>query len=329
MNLIKNMPLANTLGLASYAQFGCLLIHSDDVVAARAFAEAEGLPFRVIGAGSNIVPMPQVRGVVGVMAIKSLNIVDEQDTGLQLEVGAGHNWHELVLYCVEQGWFGVENLALIPGSVGAAPVQNIGAYGVEFAEVVASVQVLDGMGDVRWLSAEDCGFGYRSSRFQQCPDEIITAIRLNLAKVRHIKIDYPDLASYFQGHVDLTPKQIAAAVIDIRSAKLPDPSVNPNVGSFFKNPIIDNARIAYFEGLDLSVFRTRVGAKLSAAQLIDRCGWKARQSGQVRCWVKQPLVLVNHGATEAAHILEFASDVRASVADAFAIELELEPSVLA
>ena len=115
MNLIQNMPLANTLGLASYAQYGCLLSHSDDVVAARAFAQAEGLPFRVIGAGSNIVPMAQVRGVVGVMAITTRRIIDEGDTGLQLEVGAGHNWHELVLYCVDQGWFGIENLALIPG----------------------------------------------------------------------------------------------------------------------------------------------------------------------------------------------------------------------
>ena len=329
MNLIKNMSLANTLGLASSAQFGCILRYSEDVVAARAFAEAEGLPFRVIGAGSNIVPMPQVRGVVGVMAIKALHIVDEGDMGLQLEVGAGHNWHELVLYCAEQGWFGIENLALIPGSVGAAPVQNIGAYGVELAEVVAAVQVLDGRGGLSWLSAEECDFGYRSSRFQQCPEDIITAIRLNLTKAGYIKIDYPDLARYFQGHADVTPKQIAAAVIDIRSAKLPDPSVNPNVGSFFKNPIIDNAQIAHFEGLDLSVFRTGVGAKLSAAQLIDRCGWKEKQTGQVRCWVKQPLVLVNHGATQAAHILEFASDVRASVADAFAIELEIEPSLLA
>ena len=329
MNLIQNMPLANTLGLASYAQYGCVLSHSDDVVAARAFAQAEGLPFRVIGAGSNIVPMAQVRGVVGVMAITTRRIIDEGDTGLQLEVGAGHNWHELVLYSVDQGWFGIENLALIPGSVGAAPVQNIGAYGVELAEVIAAVQVLDGRGDLRWLSTAECGFGYRSSRFQQCPEEIITAIRLNLVKAGHIKIDYPDLASYFRDQADLTPKQIAAAVIEIRSAKLPDPSVNPNVGSFFKNPIIDNARIAYFEDLGLSIFRTSVGAKLSAAQLIDRCGWKAKQAGQVRCWVKQPLVLVNHGATEAAHILEFASDVRASVAKAFAIELEIEPSILA
>ena len=167
MNLIQNMPLANTLGLASYAQYGCLLSHSDDVVAARAFAQAEGLPFRVIGAGSNIVPMAQVRGVVGVMAITTRRIIDEGDTGLQLEVGAGHNWHELVLYSVDQGWFGIENLALIPGSVGAAPVQNIGAYGVELAEVIAAVQVLDGRGDLRWLSTAECGFGYRSSRFQQ------------------------------------------------------------------------------------------------------------------------------------------------------------------
>lgn len=329
MNLIKNMPLANTLGLASYAQFGCVLSHSEDVVAARAFAKDQGLPFRVIGAGSNIVPMPKVSGVVGVMAINSRHIVNERDSDLLLEVGAGENWHELVLYCAGQSWFGIENLALIPGSVGAAPVQNIGAYGVELADVIESVQTLDGMGNLRWLSAEECDFGYRSSRFQQSPEEIITAIRLSLSKAARIKIDYPDLANHLQGYADLTPQQIAAAVIDIRSAKLPDPKVHPNVGSFFKNPVIDNGRIAHFEDLGLSVFRTRVGAKLSAAQLIDRCGWKAKQAGQVRCWAKQPLVLVNHGATEAAHILDFALDVRASVAKAFAIELEIEPPILA
>ena len=127
----------------------------------------------------------------------------------------------------------------------------------------------------------------------------------------------------------LTNISLAKIVREIRKSVLPNHHKIFNAGSFFKNPIIDNAKIAHFEGLDLSVFRTRVGAKLSAAQLIDRCGWKEKQTGQVRCWVKQPLVLVNYGATQAAHILEFASDVRASVADAFAIELEIEPSVLA
>ena len=329
MTLIENMALPNTLGLTSYAEFGCVLNDLEDVFAAREFAKKQGISFRVIGVGSNIVPMPEVSGVVGVMAIEALGVINERGMDLQLEVGAGQNWHELVLYCVEQNWFGIENLALIPGSVGAAPVQNIGAYGVELADVIESVQVVDGDGKLGWLGRDECDFGYRNSRFQRCQEEVITAIRLNLSKAARIQIDYPDLANYLQGDLDLTAKQVAAAMIDIRSAKLPDPSVYPNVGSFFKNPIINEERIAYFEKLGLKVFRTEVGAKLSAAQLIDRCGWKDRQAGQIRCWAKQPLVLVNYDVTEAAHIFEFASDVRASVDKAFAIRLEVEPSVLA
>tara|TARA_B100000900_G_scaffold308707_1_gene267391 strand:- start:83 stop:1072 length:990 start_codon:yes stop_codon:yes gene_type:complete len=328
MNLIKNMALPNTMGLASFAEFGCLLKRRDDVLAAQELARSRDLPFYVIGAGSNIVPMPTVRGVVGVMAIEGLRVVNEQGADLQLEVGAGQNWHELVLYCAEHNWYGIENLALIPGSVGAAPVQNIGAYGVEFADVVDAVQVIDGDGNVFWLGRDECAFAYRRSRFQGSREETIIAVRLNLSKAAHIKIDYPDLANHFQGHLNLTTKQIVTAVIAIRSAKLPDPAVFPNVGSFFKNPIIDRSRIAHFEELGLSVFHTQTGAKLSAAQLIDKCGWKEEQTGHVRCWPKQPLVLVNHGATEATHIFEFASDVRASVAKDFAIQLEIEPSVL-
>ena len=328
MNLIRNMALPNTMGLESFAEFGCVLKCSNYVVMAQQLARERNLPFRVIGAGSNILPMPTVSGVVGVMAIERLCVVREYATELQLEVGAGQNWHELVLYCAEQNWFGIENLALIPGSVGAAPVQNIGAYGVEFADVVDAVQVIDGDGNEFWLGRDECAFAYRRSRFQGSREETIIAVRLNLSKTAHIKIDYPDLANHFQGHLNLTAKQIATAVIAIRSAKLPDPAVFPNVGSFFKNPVIDRSRIAYFEELGLSVFRTQVGAKLSAAQLIDKCGWKEEQTGHVRCWPKQPLVLVNHGATQAAHIFEFASDVRASVAKDFAIQLEIEPSVL-
>ncbi len=328
MNLIRNMALPNTMGLESFAEFGCVLKCSNDVVMAQQLARERNLPFRVIGAGSNILPMPTVSGVVGVMAIERLRVVRKYAAELQLEVGAGQNWHELVLHCAERGWSGIENLALIPGTVGAAPVQNIGAYGVELGDVVDAVQVIDAAGKVFWLSRDECAFAYRRSRFQHSPEEIIIAVRLNLSTALQVNIDYPDLADYLQGHADLTPQQIAAAVIAIRSAKLPDPRVFPNVGSFFKNPIIQESQIAYFEELGLTVFHTQAGAKLSAAQLIDKCGWKEQQIGDVRCWPKQPLVLVNHGAREAAHIFEFASDVRASVAKAFAVQLETEPSIL-
>jgi UDP-N-acetylmuramate dehydrogenase len=328
VDIVENFPVPNTLGLASVAEFGCLLLDSQDVVEAKRFARTKGLAFRVLGAGSNVVPMPELKGLLGVMAITGAHSVDENDAEVLLEIGAGQNWHELVMYCADQHWFGIENLALIPGLTGAAPVQNIGAYGVELADVLEAVQIVDAQDRLRWLGRDACDFGYRRSRFQERTEEVITAVRLRLSKLSKPCLTYPELANYLANQSGLTARQVADAVIAIRTAKLPDPSLNPNVGSFFKNPIIDQSQAADFEGLGLSVYSTEVGVKLSAAQLIDRCGWKDKPGKGVRCWPQQPLVLVNYDNAEASHILEFADDVRASVAETFAVQLEREPSVL-
>ncbi|MEC7969676.1 MAG: UDP-N-acetylmuramate dehydrogenase [Pseudomonadota bacterium] len=328
MNIIENFPVPNTLALTSVAEFGCLLRSGQDIVEAKRFARTKGVAFKVIGAGSNLVPLPKVRGVLGVMASTGVHVIDETNTEVLLEISAGQNWHELVMHCVGQDWFGIENLALIPGLAGAAPVQNIGAYGVELADVLEAVQIVDAQNRLLWLSNEKCGFGYRSSRFQGRTEEVITALRLRLSKLPKPCLTYPELADRFTNFSGLTAQRIADAVIAIRTAKLPDPTVNPNVGSFFKNPIINSSQIADFEALGLSTHNTEAGVKLSAAQLIDRCGWKEKPGKRVGCWPHQPLVLVNYDNAEASHILEFANDVRASVAEVFAVQLETEPSVL-
>jgi UDP-N-acetylmuramate dehydrogenase len=328
VDIIKNFPIPNTLGLSSEAEYGCWLFDSQDVFAAKEFACSKGLQFRVIGSGSNVVPMPRVGGLVGVMSGAEISKIAEFDSEVLLQVNAGQNWHELVMYCADRDWFGIENLALIPGSVGAAPVQNIGAYGVELAEVLDSVQVIEEQQQLRWIAAEDCEFGYRRSRFQKQTEQVIVAIRLKLSTVAKPRLEYPDLANYFTDQTSISARQIADAVVTIRSAKLPDPARNPNVGSFFKNPIISQVQVAGFTQLGLSIYQTEAGAKLSAAQLIDRCGWKDQPGTRVCCWPKQPLVLINHNNAEASHILDYANDVRASVAEAFAVQLEMEPSVL-
>ena len=328
MDIAENALIPNTLGLISRAEYGCRLQTPADVVAALEFARTKGLPLRVLGAGSNVVPLPTVRGVVAVMSSPGIHIIEDASTELLLEIGAGENWHQLVMHCVDRGWSGIENLALIPGSVGAAPVQNIGAYGVELCEVLDSVQIVDEQQQLRWLSAKECEFGYRKSLFQKHSELIIVAVRLRLSKVAKPSLRYPDLAAYFADNSAVTARQVAEAVISIRSAKLPNPDEYPNVGSFFKNPVIDAATTDEFRNLGLSVYATDVGVKLSAAELIDRCGWKEHPTEYVRCWPKQPLVLVCQNRANASHILSFANDVRASVASTFGIQLELEPLVL-
>lgn len=328
MDVAESYPIPNTFGLISQAEYGCRLQTPADVIAAIEFARDRGLRLRVVGAGSNVVPLPRVRGVVAVMSTPGIRIVEDGDEELLLEVGAGENWHQLVMHCVDRGWNGIENLALIPGSVGAAPVQNIGAYGVELCDVLDSVQIVDEQQQLRWLTAEECEFGYRNSLFQRHSELIIVAVRLRLSKVAEPRLGYPDLAAYFGHSSEVTARQVADAVISIRSAKLPNPDEHPNAGSFFKNPVIDAAHSNQFRNLGLSVYATDAGVKLSAAELIDRCGWKEQPTEYVRCWSKQPLVLVSQNRAKASHILSFANDVRASVASTFGIQLELEPSVL-
>lgn len=257
---------------------------------------------------------------------------DDDGDDVVVEVQAGENWHEFVLHCVGQAWYGLENLALIPGTVGAAPVQNIGAYGVELDQRFHSVLAWD-LRRARMveLGPCDCGFAYRDSIFKraQAGHWLIVAVRLRLSRRWQPVLSYPALAQAVSAEsAKPTPRQVFEAVCAIRQSKLPDPAVLGNAGSFFKNPIVDASvyeRIRSNEP-DLVAYPQGNGAyKLAAGWLIDRAGWKGRRLGPVGVHDRQALVLVNHGGGTADDIQRLAEAVKADVERRFGATLEQEP----
>jgi UDP-N-acetylmuramate dehydrogenase len=249
---------------------------------------------------------------------------------------AGENWHELVRFCLGQGLEGLENLALIPGLVGAAPIQNIGAYGVELADHFVHLTALDSRtGVIRTLRAADCGFGYRHSVFKTPAGAhwIVLSVTVRLHRHGARVLDYPDLRLELDrvGWDRPSAVQVAEAVIRVRRRKLPDPRRHGNVGSFFENPQVPEAvaRSAHERVPALTLRAAGPGqVKLSAAQLIDACGWKGRTRGAAGVWHRQPLVLVNRGSATGADVLALAEAIRGDVAERFGIRLQLEPRVL-
>lgn len=336
----SNALLSNTLALGSSAEYA---INIDDVADAReaiTFARSEGITLRCLGEGSNVVLMPKVAGLVCRVTMAQTTVVATDDAYVVIDVGAGKNWHELVQETLIQGWYGLENLSLIPGSVGASPVQNIGAYGVELSECLESVEVIDQQGKHRVMTAQECVFGYRDSIFkrQQASGEqplIIVSIRLRLSKNPTVNLSYKELAvalevsgALSQGHALPSPQQVADAVVAIRRAKLPDPKVHPNAGSFFKNPVVDERKAAALRELSITPYPFEGAFKVSAAQLIDQAGFKDLEQGPIGCWSQQPLVLVNNGKATAQNVLDFAKAIQRGVLAKYQLALELEPSVL-
>ncbi len=273
------------------------------------------------------------------MGNRGVEAVEETSETVRVRVAAGENWHQLVMRCLHEGWRGIENLALIPGSVGAAPVQNIGAYGVELSQVLKAVHVVDARGDVHELSHAACEFGYRDSIFKRAdrarlsvgPEFVIYAVELQLGRSFAPVKDYPDVARWLdqRGSAQPSAKQMVDCIVAIRTAKLPDPKKYPNAGSFFKNPVVAPSQSARLRNVypELQGFVVAEGVKLSAAQLIDLAGCKGWRDGPVFCWPRQPLVLVNQGGS-AEQLLDFAEAVRRAVERTFEVQLELEPSLL-
>ena len=287
----------------------------------------------VLGQRSNLVLPKRLERPVLVAAWRGLRLVWDGDDAL-LTAAAGENWHALVRYSLGQGLGGLENLALIPGSVGAAPIQNIGAYGVELAERLTEVRVLDRRdGRVRSLAPSACGFGYRTSLFKAQPElHVVLGLTLRLGPCNPLVLEYPDIRRELArlGQSEPSRRQVAEAVIRIRRRKLPDPRLWGNVGSFFKNPLVSKdaaARLAQSHP-GLATHSALGGVKLSAAQLIDRCGWKGRRLGKVGVWPRQPLVLVNHGGGAGEDFLALGERIRQSVRERFGLWLELEPAAV-
>jgi len=289
----------------------------------------------ILGGGSNILFAGDVTGNVILNRVTGKKIIDDSNGEVLVQASAGENWHQLVLWCLDQGLSGIENLSLIPGLAGAAPMQNIGAYGVELADVLDSVQTLDlETGKSCEFKQQDCYFGYRNSRFKSTDagKYLITGIRLRMQRKFTAKLAYKGISEELlsMGINTPTARQVSAAVMRIRQRKLPDPKIVGNAGSFFKNPVLSRttADLLQKEFKGLPVYFTDTEAKLSAAWLIEQCGWKGRSMGGAAVSEQHALVLINKGHATGAEILELADAIQGSVKDRFGIELQPEPLII-
>ncbi|MDO3382706.1 UDP-N-acetylmuramate dehydrogenase [Gilvimarinus algae] len=325
----------NTLASPARARAYMSVASREELVEALQFAREHSLPILPLGGGSNIVLREDFPGLVVHIKMRGIELVHETQEHLWVRAQAGENWHEFVLYCLAMGWYGLENLSLIPGSVGAAPIQNIGAYGVELDSVFAELTALEVASRLAvTFDGDGCGFGYRDSVFKQrLKDQyIICDVTFKLNKTAHLRIDYPALAERLAAipRDALTAEQVSAAVCAIRREKLPDPETIPNAGSFFKNPVVP---ANHFEALrsrypDIVGYPQADGkVKLAAAWLIDRAGWKGVSEGNVAVHSQQALVLTNPGRAYGEELLFLAERIRASVRQTYDVELEIEPRI--
>ena len=290
----------------------------------------------ILGGGSNLLLSGDLDKHVLKIEIPEINVIDEGSEFCVVEVGAGVNWHSFVLWAIQQGLGGIENLSLIPGTVGASPIQNIGAYGVELVDVFHSLTALDlATGAMREFNSEQCQFDYRNSIFKQEAKGkfIITKVRFNLTRKHELNTSYGAIAQKLT-ELDITQpsiRDISNAVIQIRQSKLPDPAEIGNSGSFFKNPIINTESFEELKSSfdDLKYYDLGDGNyKIPAGWMIDRLGWKGYRKGDAGVHKNQALVLVNYGNATGREILELSEEIQASVLDKFGIELNAEVNVL-
>ncbi|MFP8834318.1 UDP-N-acetylmuramate dehydrogenase [Hydrogenophaga sp. XSHU_21] len=345
----KHVPLQahNSFGIVARAHHLVRVRHESDLASLRASPEwgaltREALPV-VLGGGSNLVITGDVKPLVLKVEIAGRRLVGETPRGRIVEAGAGENWHAFVQWTLEQGWPGLENLALIPGTVGASPVQNIGAYGVELQDRFHSLDAFDlRTGEAFSLEAAQCGFGYRDSVFKHIPrDErdfglagraLITRVRFFLPKPWRPVLGYADLERKMAetGVANPDARTLFDWVCAIRRAKLPDPAVIGNAGSFFKNPTVTPEQCADIIAREPKVVHYPMpdgSVKLAAGWLIDACGWKGRGVGNAGVYEKQALVLVNRGGATGGEVVTLAKAIQTSVYERFGIRLETEPVV--
>jgi UDP-N-acetylmuramate dehydrogenase len=336
--ILENAPLRarNTFGVAATAP---LLYEVDDNAVLPELLASPALqsrPLLVLGGGSNLLFAGDPDATVLSLDSQRIALLAESGGQAIVRADAGVPWHAFVLHTLAQGLCGLENLALIPGTVGAAPIQNIGAYGVEVRDSLHAVEVFDRLeGRMRRLDPAACEFAYRDSLFKRVPDRhVVTAVEFALSRTPSLRLDYAGLGDELaaMGIAAPTAAQVADAVIRIRRRKLPDPTVIGNAGSFFKNPIVPLAIAGNLQARHpaLPVFRGDGDAtrKLSAAWLIDTCGWKGHRDGDAGVSDTHALVLVNHGTSSGAQLLALARRIAASVQERFAVALEPEPRII-
>jgi len=352
----KNVPLQpyNSFHIVAKAFSLVRVTSENDLMELVADPQLAALPKFILGGGSNVVLTGDVKPLVLKIEVMGKRVVQATDKGVVVEVGAGENWHELVRWTLDQGLPGLENLALIPGTVGATPVQNIGAYGLELQDRFASLDAVDLATGARYtLDAAQCGFGYRDSVFKHSAPEgaalapqdspaagfglrdrvVITQVRLFLPKPWKPVLGYADLERKMQdtGITKPDARQIFDWVCAIRRAKLPDPAVLGNAGSFFKNPQVTREQcddIIQREPRIVHYPMASGAVKLAAGWLIDACGWKGKSVGNAAVYERQALVLVNRGNATGGEVMTLARAIQTSVYERFGILLEPEPVVV-
>ena len=326
-----NLQAFNSLAIPATSTTLVAVESIDDLVVALKYARDQNLPILVLGEGSNIVLAGDFNGLAILNRLRGIDILDQDSCSVTLKVAAGENWHQFVTHTIEHQWYGLENLALIPGLVGAAPIQNIGAYGVEVKDSIREVEFLDcETGVLSLLRNEQCNFSYRDSVFKQSLKDkvVITAVTFRLACNAQCNISYPALAEKFSSAPSLN--QVFDAVCQIRSSKLPSPERIPNAGSFFKNPIVNQAQHAALKSDHpaLVSFKVDEGYKLAAGWLIEQAGWKNKSIAGVCVHSEQALVLVNPQHRSGHEVLQFANAVQKDIKNRYGVDLDIEPNVV-
>lgn len=331
----RDMRSLHTFGLSSRAEAYAAVHTPAEVLAA--IDRFGGAPSLILGGGSNILPLGYIPGLVLHNQLKGIEVEAETDSHVWLSAGGGVVWHELVMESLSHAYGGLENLALIPGSAGAAPIQNIGAYGLELKDVFARLEAIDlTTGETVVFEEADCRFGYRDSVFKQevKGQYFISRLVLRLTRKDHaIRTDYGAIGAQLAAEGITTPDigSVAQAVMQIRSSKLPDWRQLGNAGSFFKNPLVPELQALALQEQypQMPLFAQGAGwVKLAAGWLIDQCGWKGQRDGAVGCYDKQALVLVNYGGATGEEVLAFSEKIMDSVNERFGVRLEREVNVV-
>lgn len=337
MEILKNISLLpyNTFRIDVKAKYFVEVNSTDDLRLLIITDEFKGNKKFVLGGGSNLLLTKDFDGIVIRLAIKGIKVCEEGDD-VYVEAGAAEVWNDFVQYNVNKGYAGLENLSLIPGTVGASPIQNIGAYGVEIKDHFFSLEAFElSSGELKKFSKERCEFGYRESVFKNKlkGQYIITSVVFKLSKIPNLKLHYGAIEEELtkRNIVNPTIKDVANVVSEIRVSKLPDPSTIGNSGSFFKNPIVDKRTFEHLISNFPDVVNYPAGdglVKLAAGWLIEQCGWKGKQIGNVGTWKNQALVIVNHGNATGKEIYDFSELIILSVSERFGVSLEREVNTL-
>lgn len=330
MQLIEHAALdgMNTMRLPCTVRYLAIVTNEAELQTLLASDLAKAHELLILGGGSNLLLAPQLDVLAIRPDLRGIRLYADHGDRVVIEAMAGEPWHDFVLHTLAQCWYGLENLSLIPGTVGACPIQNVGAYGVEVSDRLHSLDAVNVQtAEIKTFLPDECAFGYRDSVFKQQPDQwVITRVRFALSRTANLVLDYGDVAAL--AGAQPTPKSVSQAICQIRASKLPDPKLMPNTGSFFKNPVIAQSQYQWLK----QHYPTLGGhvqpdgqIKIAAGWLIDQAGWKGRRLGPVGMHELQALVLVNPDGGQLSDVLALAMAVQQDVQQRFGVNLEREP----